>query len=42
MIAQDVWDIDKFYRVVFAEDKMIEKAVEIIDSKKEYEKILGK
>ena len=42
MIAQDVWDIDKFYRVVFAEDKMIEKAVEIINSKKEYEKILGK
>lgn len=42
MIAQDVWNIDKFYQVVMKEDKMIQKAVEILNSKKEYEKILGK
>lgn len=42
MIAQDVWDIDKFYQVVATDDKMIRKAVEIINSKKEYDKILGK
>jgi carboxyl-terminal processing protease len=41
MIAQNVWNIDKFYQVVMKEDKMIEKAVEIINSKKEYEEILG-
>lgn len=42
MIAQDVWNIDKFYQVVAREDKVIQKAVEVLKSKKEYEKILGK
>ena len=42
VIAQNVWDIDKFYQVVAKEDKMIDKAVEVINSKKEYDKILGK
>lgn len=42
MIAQDVWDIDKFYQVVMREDKVVQKAVEVINSKKEYDKILGK
>ena len=41
MIAQDLWNIDKFYRVVSSEDKMIEKAVEVLNSKQEYNKILG-
>ncbi|MBO7460700.1 MAG: S41 family peptidase [Bacteroidales bacterium] len=41
IIAQNVWDIDKFYQVVAKEDKMIDKAIEIINSKKEYDKILG-
>ena len=42
MIAQDVWDIDKFYQVVATEDKIIQKAVEVLNSKKEYDKILRK
>ena len=42
MIAQDVWNIDKFYQVVMREDKMIEKAVNVLNSKKEYDKILSK
>ena len=42
MIAQDVWDIDKFYQVVATDDKAIQKAVEIINSKKEYDKLLGR
>ena len=42
MIAQDVWDIDKFYQVVAKDDKVIQKAIEVINSKKEYDKILGK
>ena len=41
MIAQDLWNIDKFYRVVLSEDKMIERAVKILNSKKEYDNILG-
>ena len=41
MIAQDLWNIDKFYRVVSSEDKMIEQAVKILNSKKEYDNILG-
>ena len=42
MIAQDVWNVDKFYQVVMKEDKMIQKAVEILNSKKEYNKLLTK
>jgi len=42
MIAQNVWNIDKFYQVVSKEDKMIQKAVEILNSKKEYDMILKK
>lgn len=42
MIAQDVWNIDKFYQVVMREDKMVERAVNLLNSKKEYNNILGK
>ena len=42
MIAQDVWNIDKFYQVVATDDRVIQKAVEIINSKKEYDRLLGK
>ena len=42
MIAQDLWNIDKYYQVVMAEDKMIKKAVEVLNSKSEYDRILGR
>ena len=42
IIAQDLWNIDKFYQVFMKEDKMIKKAVEVINSKREYDNILGK
>ena len=42
MIAQDIWNIDKYYQVVMREDKVVQKAVEVLNSKKEYDKILGK
>jgi len=42
MIAQNVWDVDKFYQVVMREDKMVQKAVEVLNSKKEYKRILSK
>ena len=42
IIAQNIWNIDKYYQVVLKEDKMIQKAVEVINSKKEYNNILGK
>ena len=42
IIAQDIWNVDKFYQVVMKDDPMIMKAVEIINNDKEYKKILGK
>ena len=42
IIAQNVWNIDKFYQVVMKEDKVIHKAVEILNSQKEYNELLGK
>ena len=42
IIAQNVWNIDKFYQVVMRDDKMIQKAMDVLNSKKEYDKILGK
>lgn len=42
IIAQDVWDIDKFYQVVAKDDKMIQQAVKVLSSKTEYNKLLGK
>ena len=42
IIAQNVWNIDKFYQVVLKEDKVIHKAVEILNSQKEYNELLGK
>ena len=42
MIAQNIWNIDKYYQVVMREDKMVQKAVEVLNSRKEYDKILGK
>lgn len=42
IIAQNIWNIDKYYQVVMREDKMVQKAVEVLNSRKEYDKILGK
>lgn len=41
LIARNVWDIDKYYQVVLKTDKMIEKAIQVLENKKSYEKILG-
>ena len=40
--AQNLWNIDKFYRIVYEDDKMIQKAVKVLNSKKEYDRLLGK
>ena len=42
MIAQDMWNVDKFYQIIMKEDKTVQKAMEVLNSKKEYENILGK
>ena len=42
LIAQNLWNIDKFYRIVYEDDKMIQKAVKVLNSKKEYDRLLGK
>ena len=42
MIARNVWEIDKYYQVVLKEDKMIQKAISILNDKKLYDEILKK
>lgn len=42
LIARNVWDIDKYYQVVLKEDKVIEKAIQVLENKKEYDRLLGK
>jgi len=42
LIARNVWDIGKYYEVIMRDDMMILKAVEVLENKKEYNKLLGK
>jgi len=42
LIARNVWDIGKYYEVVLRDDMTILKAVEVLENKKEYNKLLGK
>lgn len=42
IIANSVWNIDKSYQVLWREDKMILKAIEVLKSKKLYNEILGR
>lgn len=42
LIARNIWDIDKYYQVVLKEDKVIEKAIQVLENKKEYDRLLGK
>ncbi|MGN0033744.1 MAG: S41 family peptidase [Candidatus Limimorpha sp.] len=42
MIARNVWEIDKYYQVVLEEDKMVQKAISILNNKKQYDAILKK
>ena len=42
LIARNVWNIGKYYQVVLQDDKAIEKAVEVLENKREYNRLLGK
>lgn len=40
LIARDLWDTNEYYQIIDEENESINRAVEILQSKKEYEKIL--
>jgi len=40
LVARDLWDMNEYYRVIDAENESLQKAVEILNSKDAYEKIL--
>lgn len=42
LIARNVWNIGKYYQVVLQDDKAIEKAIEVLENKREYNRLLGK
>jgi len=42
LIARNIWDIGKYYQVTLKEDNVVKKAIQVLENKKEYEKILGK
>lgn len=42
LIARNIWDVGKYYQVVLRDDKVVEKAVEVLENKKEYNSLLGK
>ena len=42
LIARNEWDMEKYYQVVMKEDKMIGKAVEVLNDTNAYRKILNR
>ena len=40
LIARNEWDMAKYYKIISAEDKMINKAVEILNDANQYRSIL--
>ena len=40
LIARNVWEMQQYYEVMFAEDNAIRKAIEILSDEKEYQQIL--
>ena len=40
-IANNMWAPNGFYQIVFANDKVIDKALQVISDKKTYNSILG-
>lgn len=42
MIARNEWDMEKYYQIVLQEDKMIDKAMEILNDSNEYRRILNR
>lgn len=42
LIARNEWDMEKYYQVIMKQDKMIEKAVEILNDNNQYRQLLGR
>ncbi|MDL2256662.1 S41 family peptidase [Bacteroidales bacterium OttesenSCG-928-I14] len=42
LVARDLWEMNEYYQVMNSENESIQKALEIISDKKEYERLLGK
>ncbi len=40
LIARNEWDMEKYYQIILKEDKMIDKAVEILNDNSQYREIL--
>ena len=40
LIARNEWDMEKYYQVVLKEDKVINKAIEVLNDSNEYRSIL--
>jgi hypothetical protein len=40
LIARNEWDMEKYYQVVLKEDKVINKAIDILNDSNEYRRIL--
>ena len=40
LIARNEWDMEKYYQVVLKEDKVINKAIDVLNDSKEYRNIL--
>ena len=40
MIARNEWDMEKYYKIIAEDDKMIGKAIEILNDKNQYKKLL--
>jgi carboxyl-terminal processing protease len=40
LIARNEWDMEKYYQVVLKEDKVINKAIDVLNDSNEYRRIL--
>ncbi|MDL2289876.1 S41 family peptidase [Paludibacteraceae bacterium OttesenSCG-928-F17] len=40
LIARDIWDTNEYYQIIDEENESLKRAVQILETKKEYEKIL--
>lgn len=42
LIARNEWDMERYYQLIMKQDKMIEKAVEILNDNNQYRQLLGR
>jgi carboxyl-terminal processing protease len=42
LIARDLWNMSEYYQIINGENDALQRAIEIIENSKEYDKLLGK